>query len=159
MASSKDKKYSQQFLPPSHKTSEQVIKWLARLFALCAPPPQPLFYTAATLCLSYMHSHFNYTFMYILPQVANQAICILSRHPPPTNLSFTLMLLSFYHMCIVKLTISTYYLHTTSISPTNRCLYVALLLLFSLFFTVVFISLPTYCSPNTFFALLVRACK
>ena len=55
-------------LPPSHKTPEQVIKWLPGLFALF--PPQTLFlHTAATLCLSNMHSHFNYTFMYILPQL------------------------------------------------------------------------------------------
>uniref|UniRef100_A0A673YCR9 Ig-like domain-containing protein n=1 Tax=Salmo trutta TaxID=8032 RepID=A0A673YCR9_SALTR len=27
--------------------------------------PQPLFYTTATLCLSYMHSHFNHIYMYI----------------------------------------------------------------------------------------------
>uniref|UniRef100_A0A4W5RMB7 Reverse transcriptase domain-containing protein n=1 Tax=Hucho hucho TaxID=62062 RepID=A0A4W5RMB7_9TELE len=42
-AKSITKKASQQFLPPSHKTPEQVIKWLPGLFALCAPPPQPLF--------------------------------------------------------------------------------------------------------------------
>ena len=28
------------------------------------------FYAAATLCLSSIHSHFNYTYMYILPQSA-----------------------------------------------------------------------------------------
>ena len=39
-------KGSQQFLPPSHKTPEQVIKWLPGLFALCAP--QTLF-----LCCCY----------------------------------------------------------------------------------------------------------
>jgi hypothetical protein len=31
---------------------------------------QPLFYAAATFCLSYMHSHFNHIYMYILPQSA-----------------------------------------------------------------------------------------
>jgi hypothetical protein len=65
-------KGSQQFLPPSHKTPEWVIKWLTRLFALSVVvvPRQPHFYAAATLCLSSMHSHFNYTFMHILPQLA-----------------------------------------------------------------------------------------
>ena len=71
------------FLPPSHKTPEQVIKWLPGLFALCASP----------------------------------------------NPSFTLLLLSFHHICIVTLTISTCTCSTTSISLTNWCLYVALLLL------------------------------
>jgi hypothetical protein len=28
----------QQFLPQSHKNPDQVIKWLPRLLALCAPP-------------------------------------------------------------------------------------------------------------------------
>ena len=34
------------------------------------PPRHPLtvFYATATLCLSYMHSHFNHIYMYILPQ-------------------------------------------------------------------------------------------
>uniref|UniRef100_A0A8C7GLL8 Reverse transcriptase domain-containing protein n=1 Tax=Oncorhynchus kisutch TaxID=8019 RepID=A0A8C7GLL8_ONCKI len=51
-AKSRTKKASQQFLPPSHKTPEQVTKWLPGLFALCASP-QPLFYTAATLSILY----------------------------------------------------------------------------------------------------------
>jgi hypothetical protein len=58
---------SQQFLPPSHKTPEQVIKWLPGRSALC-PAHQPLFYATAPLCSSYMHSHFNH--IYILPQSA-----------------------------------------------------------------------------------------
>ena len=67
-AKSRTKRASQPFVLSGNKTPEQVTKWLPGLFALCASP-QPLFYTAATLCLSYMHSHFNYTFMYILPQM------------------------------------------------------------------------------------------
>ena len=103
----------QQFLPPSHKTPEQVIKWLPGLFALCAPP------AAATLCLSYMHSHFNYTFMYILPQLGRptsapthwltglSALCPTHHHLP------TPLLRHCYSLFIyaVTLTISTYYLN------------------------------------------------
>ena len=48
-----DKKASQQFFSPSHKTPEQVIKWLPGLFALCPTHhPQTLFYATATLCSS-----------------------------------------------------------------------------------------------------------
>jgi hypothetical protein len=71
-----DKKASQQFLPPSHLTPEQGIKWLPGLFALCASP----------------------------------------------NPSFSLLLLSVYHICTVTLAIhSCTYVHTTSIGPTNQC--------------------------------------
>ena len=31
--------------------------------------PDKAFYAAATLCLLSMHSHFNSTYMYILPQI------------------------------------------------------------------------------------------
>ena len=41
-------------------------------------PPYHSFYTAATLCLSYMHSHFNYIFMYILPQLARLTMPVFS---------------------------------------------------------------------------------
>uniref|UniRef100_A0A8C7I238 Reverse transcriptase domain-containing protein n=1 Tax=Oncorhynchus kisutch TaxID=8019 RepID=A0A8C7I238_ONCKI len=40
------------FLPPSHKTPEQVVKCLPGLFALC-DPPNPSFYAAATLFIIY----------------------------------------------------------------------------------------------------------
>ena len=45
--------------------------------------------------------------------LANRAICIVSCHPPPANPSFTLLVLSVHHLCIVTLTISTctYYLN------------------------------------------------
>jgi hypothetical protein len=43
--------------------------WLTGLSALCYTH-QPLFYATATLCSSYMHSHFNHIYMYILPQSA-----------------------------------------------------------------------------------------
>ena len=175
----------------------------------------PSFYAAATLCLSYMHSHFNYTFMYIQPQLAQptsapahwltglSAFCPAPHHPPTpllrccysvyhvcivtltirsctyylnwadqppahwltgaiyivsrqsTNPSVTLLLISVHHICIVTLTISTCTVHTTSISLTN--LSVCSLATVMSFYC--FISLLTYCSPNTFFALLVRACK
>ena len=86
-AKSRTKRLLNSFYPPSHKTPEQVTKWLPGLFALCAPP-QPLFYTAATLCLSYMHSHFNYTFMYIH---AHTSICL-------TNRCLYIVLLLFFQM-------------------------------------------------------------
>jgi hypothetical protein len=57
-----------QFLPRKHKTPEQVIKWLPGIFALSHPPPPS--FTLLLLCLSYMHSHFNHTYMYILPKLA-----------------------------------------------------------------------------------------
>jgi hypothetical protein len=37
-AKSRTKKLLNSFYPPSHKTPEQVIKWLPGLFALCVPP-------------------------------------------------------------------------------------------------------------------------
>ena len=44
--------------------------WLTGLSAFCPTTRQPLFYATATLCSSYMHSHFNHIYMYILSQLA-----------------------------------------------------------------------------------------
>ena len=62
-----DQKASQELLPPSHKTLEQVIKWLPGLSALC--PANPSF-TLLLLSVIILHSDFNnFTYMYILPQL------------------------------------------------------------------------------------------
>ena len=66
--------------------------------------------------------------------LANRAICIVS--PPPSPLIFTLLLVSVHHICIV--TLPYLHVHTTSISLTNQCLYIALLLLFSIVFLLLF---------------------
>jgi hypothetical protein len=47
--------------------------------------------------------------------MATRTICIVSRPNP----SFTLLLLSVYHLCIVTLTIPACTVHITSISPNN----------------------------------------
>jgi hypothetical protein len=110
-------------LPQLGRPTSAPAHWLT---GHCVPPPaqsalcptthhapEPSFYATATLCSSYMHSHFNHIYMYILPQI----------------------------------------------SLTNRCLYVASLLYIACLLTVVLFLYLSNCSSNTFFALLVRACK
>ena len=117
-----DKKAFQQFLPQSHKTTEQVIKWLPRLFALSAPP-KPLFMllllSVYLICIATLTIHScTYSTTSIgptnqcTPTLANRAICIVSRHPPKTY-NIIKSMYSVHHICTVTLTISTctYYLN------------------------------------------------
>jgi hypothetical protein len=63
--------YTFMYIPPQlGRTTSAPAHWLAGLSALCPTTHQPLFHTTATLCSSYMHSHFNHIYMYILPQSA-----------------------------------------------------------------------------------------
>ena len=57
-------------LPQLGRPTNGPAHWLTGRCALCPATHQPLFYATATLCLSYMHSHFNHIYMYILPQSA-----------------------------------------------------------------------------------------
>ena len=111
----------------------------------CVLPPKPSFYATATLCVSYMHSHFNYTFMYILPQLVRpisapahwliwlSALCPATHQPlfhDTATLCSSYMDSHFNHIYMYIL---------PQISATNWCLYVASLLYIACLFT----SLPT----------------
>jgi hypothetical protein len=92
-----------------------------------------------------MHSHFNYTFMYILPQFGRPTsapahwLTGLSALCPATP-SFTLLLLSVHHICIVTLTISTCTYSNQPYKPVSVC--TLLLYIASLFTVVLFLYLP-----------------
>ena len=96
-----------------HSIAAEIDDWTEKGVKLSLHPFMPVYPLLSHL--SYMHSHFNYTFMYMLLQLGRptsapahwltglSALCPTTHHP----------LLSVHHICIVTLTISTctYYLN------------------------------------------------